>query len=213
MGQKVNPTSFRLNIKDTWRSRWFAKGSQYRKLLKEDILLRESLMKRLKLAGVNRVDIERSLRNLRIILHVTRPGIVIGRGGTGMEELKKFIVRILEFPIKGNSPKIDIVVEETKNPDLSAYLVASRIAEQLERRMPHRRVVTKTMDRIIQSGAFGVKVVLSGRIGGAEISRTEKFHLGTIPLQTMRANIDYASVPSLTRSGFIGVKTWIYKEG
>ncbi len=213
MGQKANPLGMRLQIKDTWRSKWFAEKGNYRKFLLEDLKLRQALMDKLRLAGVNRVDIERSLKSLRLILHVTRPGIVIGRGGTGMEDLKRFVVNILDIsPNNPNAPKIDIRVEEVKNPDLSAYLVASRVAEQLERRMPHRRVVTKTMERIMQSGAKGVKIVLAGRIAGAEISRREKFHMGSIPLQTLRADIDYASVPSLTRSGYIGVKAWIYKE-
>jgi small subunit ribosomal protein S3 len=213
MGQKMNPTGMRLQIKDTWKSKWFAEKGNYRKFLLEDLKLRQALMEKLRLAGINRVDIERSLKSLRLSLHVTRPGIVIGRGGTGMEDLKKFVTGILDIsPNNPSSPKIDIRVEEVKNPDLSAYLVASRVAEQLERRMPHRRVVNKTMERVMQSGAKGVKIVLAGRIAGAEISRREKFHLGSIPLQTLRADIDYASVPSLTRSGYIGVKTWIYKE-
>jgi len=209
----MNPTGMRLQIKDTWKSKWFAEKGNYRKFLLEDLKLRQALMEKLRLAGINRVDIERSLKSLRLSLHVTRPGIVIGRGGTGMEDLKKFVTGILDIsPNNPSSPKIDIRVEEVKNPDLSAYLVASRVAEQLERRMPHRRVVNKTMERVMQSGAKGVKIVLAGRIAGAEISRREKFHLGSIPLQTLRADIDYASVPSLTRSGYIGVKTWIYKE-
>jgi len=178
----------------------------------EDVKLRETLMSRLKMAGIDRVDIERSLRSMRITLFVTRPGIVIGRGGTGMEDLKRFVLQTLDIGANNSSaPKIDIRVEEVKNPDLSAYLVACRVAEQLEKRMPHRRVVNKAIERVIQSGAKGVKVVLAGRIAGAEISRREKFHMGTIPLQTLRANIDYAQVPALTRSGYVGVKTWIYK--
>ncbi len=208
MGQKVNPTSFRLGIKDTWKSRWFADKKTYQKFLLEDVKLRSALMKRLRLAGINRVDIERSLKSMHLTLYVTRPGIVIGRGGTGMEELKKFILQTLGRA----ETKIDIRVEEVKNPELSAYLLAARIAEQLEQRMPYRRVVNKAMERVIQAGAKGVKIALAGRIAGAEISRREKFHLGTIPLQTLRANIDYASMPSLTRSGYIGVKTWIYKS-
>lgn len=212
MGQKVNPTGVRLQIQDTWKSRWFANKANYRRFLLEDVKLREALMARLKIAGVNRVDIERSLKSMRITLFVTRPGIVIGRGGTGMEDLKKFVLQTLGVGMNNSqAPKIDIRVEEVKSPDLSAYLVATRIAEQLEKRMPHRRVVNKALERVMQSGAKGAKVVLAGRIAGAEISRKEKFHLGSIPLQTLRANIDYAQVPALTRSGYVGVKTWIYK--
>ena len=208
MGHKVNPISLRLQIKDTWKSRWFADKKTYQRFLLEDVKLRSALMKKLRLAGINRVDIERSLKSMRLTLFVTRPGIVIGRGGTGMEELKKFILKTLG----GTPPKIDIRVEEVKVPDLSAYLVATRIAEQLEQRMPFRRVVAKAMERTTQAGAKGIKIALSGRIAGAEIARREKFHTGSIPLQTLRANIDYANVASLTRSGYIGVKAWIYKD-
>ncbi len=211
MGQKINPTSFRLQIQDTWKSRWFAEKKTYREFLVEDIMLREMLMKKLKPAGIARVDIERSLKSLRIILFVTRPGLVIGRGGGGLEEIKLLIIKSLQSKLRTILPKIDIRVEEIKNPDLSAFLVASRVAEQLERRMPQRRVVNKTMEKTMQSGAIGVKIMLSGRINGAEISRREKYSLGSIPLQTLRANIDFAKVPSYTRSGFIGVKVWIHK--
>jgi|SRR3989344_435730 len=212
MGQKANPIGLRLQIQDTWKSRWFANNQNYKKFLLEDIKIRSALLKRLKLAGINRVDIERSLRSLRITVFVTRPGIVIGRGGTGMEDLKKFIVSVLSPSLKTSLPKTDIRVEEVKNADLSAFLVANRISEQLERRMPHRRVVNKTMEKIMQAGAKGVRVVLAGRINGAEISRREKFFQGSIPLQTLRANIDFAKVACLTRSGYIGCKVWIYKD-
>lgn len=213
MGQKVSPLAVRLNIQDTWKSRWFADKKTYKRFLLDDIKLRSALMKKLHIAGISHVEIERSLKNLKIFVHVTRPGIVIGRGGTGMEDLKKFVIKTLDptGKLATQGPKIDIRVEEIKNPDLSAFLVANRIAEQLARRMPYRRVVNKTMEKVIQSGALGVKVMLAGRINGAEISRKEKFFIGSIPLQTLRANIDFAKVPSLTRSGYIGCKVWIYK--
>jgi len=169
-------------------------------------------MKRLASAGVTNIQIERSLKSIKVIIHVTRPGVVIGRGGSGIEELKKYIYQVLGFkPGDKNAPKIDMPVEEVKEPDLSAHLVATRIAEQLARRMPARRVVNKAMERTMQSRASGIKVLLSGRIGGAEISRRELYHSGSVPLQTLRADIDYAQIPSLTRSGFIGVKVWICK--
>lgn len=214
MGHKVNPIGFRIALNPTlhWTSRWFAsKPRQYAKFLLEDVKLRKALMKRLAPAGVVKVDIERSIKSMRIIPHVSRPGVVIGRGGSGLEELKKFIYETLGYR-EGDkkAPKIEMPVEEVKNPDLSAYLVATRIAEQLEKRLPSRRVAVKTMERTMQSGAKGVKIVLSGRINGAEIARREAYGQGSVPLQTLRANIDYAQLPALTRSGYVGVKVWIH---
>lgn len=215
MGQKVNPLAFRLQLNPTegWKSRWFTtKPARYVKYLTEDVRLRRALFKRLEAAGVARVEIERSLKSLRVMIYVTRPGVVIGRGGSGLEELKKFIYLSLEHNIGDkNALKIEMPVEEIKSPDLWAYLVAKRIAEQLVKRMPPRRVVNKTMERVMQSGAKGVKVLLAGRINGAEISRKDSYHIGSIPLQTLRADIDYAQVPALTRSGYVGVKVWIYR--
>lgn len=212
MGQKVNPLSFRLGQGKTWVSRWFAKDKrEYRERLLEDVRLRQALMDKLKLSGITKVEIERSIKSIVITLHVSRPGVVIGRGGTGLEELKKFVAQSLGIdPADKQASKMEIDIEEVKAPELSAQLVASRVAEQLERRMPHRRVVTRTMERVMAAGAAGVKIVLSGRIAGAEISRREKYSQGKVPLQTIRANIDYAQVPALTKSGYIGVKVWIH---
>ncbi len=214
MGHKVNPIGFRipLNPSLAWTSRWFAdKPAKYSKLLAEDVKLRRALMERLAPAGVIRVDIERSIKNMRVIPHVTRPGVVIGRGGSGLEDLKKFIYETLGYSVNDKkAPKIETPVEEVKNPDLSAYLVATRIAEQLEKRLPSRRVAVKTMERTMQSGAKGVKIVIAGRINGAEIARREAYGQGSVPLQTLRANIDYAEKPALTRSGYVGVKVWIH---
>jgi small subunit ribosomal protein S3 len=145
---------------------------------------------------------------------VSRPGVVIGRGGTGLEDLKKQILEIIKKN-RGETAKdlkIDLQVNDIKNPEISAHLVATRIAGELERRMPHRRVITRTMDRVMQSGADGVKIILSGRIGGADISRVEKYHLGSVPTQTLRANIDYAQVPALLKKGYVGVKVYIHKK-
>lgn len=212
MGQKVNPISFRVGVGKTWKSRWFADDAQYQKFLGEDIRLREALTEKLKLAGVHSIEIERLPKAITVKLRVSRPGVVIGRGGSGIEELKNFIIEQLGYKKDDpNIPKIEIPVEEVKNPELSAKLVAQRIAAELERRMPHRRVINRTMDRVMAAGAKGVKVVLSGRIGGAEISRTEKYHQGAVPTQTLRANIDYASVPALLKRGYVGVKVWINK--
>jgi len=217
MGHKVNPISFRIPLSSTamWKSRWFTvKPSRYISYLKADVTLRKSLMKRLANSGITAVEIERSLKSIRIIIFVTRPGMVIGRGGSGLEELKKFIVKLLGFNENDKkSPKIDLQIEEVKEPDLNAYFVATKIAEQLVKRLPARRVVKKAMERSMLSGAKGIKVLLAGRVNGAEIARREPYQYkgGPVPLQTLRANIDYAAVPALTRSGYVGVKVWIYK--
>lgn len=209
MGQKVNPISFRLGNLYTWSSCWYAEKKNFKKTLLEDISLREYLMKRLKLAGIVGVKIERSINKIRVILQVTRPGVVIGRGGSGLEELKKALCQKVSLPDPDKN--LEISPEEVKNPDLSALFVARRIAEQIERRIPHRYVVRKTVAQTMSSGAKGIKVKLSGRIGGAEIARREVFSEGKVPLQTLRAKIDFAEIPALTRSGFVGVKVWIYQ--
>lgn len=212
MGQKVNPTAFRLGPQYTWKSRWFATGKRYAQLVAVDTKLRKILMKRLERAGICEVEIERSLKSMTIRLFVSRPGVVIGRGGTGITELRKFIYEFLDInPDDPQAMKVDIPVEEVKQPDLNAHLVAKRVADQLVRRIPHRRVVHKTMGAVMAAGAKGVKIILGGRIAGAEISRTEKYFQGSIPQQTIRANIDYASLPALTRSGYVGIKVYIYK--
>lgn len=214
MGQKVNPIGFRIGSFKPWKSRWFADDVKFKDFLYEDIKIREGLMKKLKLAGINSVEIERLTNSMVIIVTVSRPGVVIGRGGTGIEDVKKFILSILSEIRKKNVKdlKIDLKVNEIKNPELSAYLVAGRIASDLERRMPQRRVVAKTMERVMASGAKGIKIFLSGRVGGAEISRVEKYHSGSVSTQTLRENIDYAQVPALLKKGYVGVKVWISKE-
>lgn len=209
MGKKVNPIGFRIGSLYTWNSLWFAGKKNFRKVLLEDVKLREFLMARLKLAGIVGVRIERSINKIKITVQVTRPGIVIGRGGSGLEELKKELSKRVSIPEPEKN--LEIVPEEVKNPELSAVFVAGRISEQLEKRMPHRYVVKKAIERTVSAGAKGVKVILSGRIAGAEIGRRETFTEGSIPLQTLRAKIDYADVPALTRSGYVGVKVWIYQ--
>lgn len=160
------------------------------------------------------MEIERLPKSMVITMTVSRPGVVIGRGGTGIEDIKKFILGILSVVRKEKikDMKIDLRVNEVKNPEISAHLVAGRIAAELERRIPHRRVVNKTTERVMAAGALGIKVVLSGRIGGAEISRVEKFQQGSVPSQTLRANIDYAQVPVLLKRGYVGIKVWIHKK-
>lgn len=213
MGQKVNPTGFRLGTLYTWDSRWFADDKKtYQQFLLQDIALRRFLMEKLRPAGIVKVIIERSINLIKVTLLVSRPGVVIGRGGSGLEQLKKLIAEKLNInPADPKAPKLEINVAEVKNPDLSAYLVCQRIVDQLCRRYPHRRAVSQAIEKVMAAGAKGVKIVLSGRIGGAEIGRTEKYSRGKVPLQTLRADIDYAEMPALTKSGYIGVKVYIYK--
>jgi len=209
MGQKVNPISFRIGNLYTWNSLWYAGKKNFKKILLEDLKIKDYLMKRLKLAGIVGVRIERSINKVKIYPQVTRPGVVIGRGGSGLEELKKELCKMVSLPEPEKNLEISPV--EVKNPDLSASFVAQRIAEQIEKRMPYRYVVNKAIERTMSAGAKGIKVRLAGRIAGAEIARQEKFTQGTVPLQTLRAKIDYAEVPALTRSGYVGVKVWIYQ--
>lgn len=211
MGHKVNPTGFRLGKTKMWQSRWFSEDDEeYQRFLLEDVKLRKFLMEKLKPAGIVNVEIERSINAIKIILEVARPGVVIGRGGSGLENLKKLINQKIKTGKKGKGPKIELSeIREVKNPDLSSRLVCQRIVEQLIKRYPHRRAVNQAMDRVMNAGAKGIKIILSGRIAGAEISRTEKYGRGSVPLQTLRSDIDYDQTPALTKSGFIGVKVWI----
>ena len=209
MGQKVNPIGFRVGQGVDWSSAWFARsGDQYRKNLLEDRKLRRYLMERLQLAGIVTVEIRRSINKLNIVLHVSRPGVVIGRGGSAIELLKKELEKMVSVLDPAKNLQLDVV--EVKNGEQSAHLVAVKIAEQLKRRFPHRRVVAKAIERVMATGAQGVKITLSGRIAGAEISRWEKYSQGKVPLHTLRARIDYAQIPALTKFGYIGIKVWIY---
>lgn len=213
MGQKINPVGFRTGTFLPWKSRWFSDDSNFKNFLIEDIKIRKALMEKLRLAGIDGVTIERLPKSMVIAVSVSRPGVVIGRGGTGIEDVKKFILAIISETRKTKikDMKIDLKVNEIKNPELSAQLVAERVAAELERRMPSRRVVTKAMERIMASGAKGVKIVLGGRIQGAEISRVEKYQMGSVPTQTLRENIDYVQLPALLKRGYVGVKVWIHK--
>ncbi|HEY4694709.1 MAG TPA: 30S ribosomal protein S3 [Candidatus Nanoarchaeia archaeon] len=205
MGQKVNPLAFRLGINRDWSSRWFAGKNRYKELLASDIKIREFVMEKLKVAGVARVLIERSINKLSITVFVSRPGVVIGRSGSGIEELRKNLEKL-------TGEKISINVEEIKRPDLNSYLVARSLADQIEKRMGVKRIMVQAADRVMRSGARGVKIICSGRLGGSEIARYEKRVTGSIPLHTLRADIDYACVPAKTlTAGVTGVKVWIYK--
>jgi small subunit ribosomal protein S3 len=214
MGQKINPTGFRIGKFLPWKSRWFADDAKYKDYLVEDIKIRRVLMDKLKLAGITSVEIERLPKSMVVTMIVSRPGVVIGRGGSGIEDVKKTILKVIRKVRGGkvDNLKIDPRVIEIKNPELSAHLVASRIASELERRMPHRRTVMRAIERVMGAGAKGVRVVLSGRIAGADIARVEKYSQGSVPAQTLRENVDYAQVPALLKRGYVGVKVFIHKK-
>ncbi|MBI4036418.1 30S ribosomal protein S3 [Candidatus Daviesbacteria bacterium] len=208
MGQKIHPVGFRMGHGATWISRWFTDDKKYRQFLAEDLKIRRILMKKLRPAGIAGIEIERSINKLKIMIQVARPGILIGRGGTGLEELKKFLLQELKLKDKNS---LEVVPYDLKSADLSAYLVAQSIAEQLMKRMPAQRVMNQAIERVMRAGAKGVRIVLSGRIGGAEIARVERKSNGTMPLHTLRSDIDFVVYPALTKSGYIGVKVWINK--
>ena len=204
MGQKVNPHGLRVGVIKTWDSRWFAKDAQFGDLLVEDYNIRKVLKKKLYDAGVAAIEIERTTKEVKIILQVARPGLVIGKGGELIEKLQAEMAKMI-----GKPTKISII--ELKNPDTNAQLVAENIAAQLEKRISFRRAMKQSMGRAMRMGAKGIKTCCSGRLGGAEIARTEHYHEGTIPLQTLRADIDYGFAEANTTYGKIGVKVWIYK--
>lgn len=210
MGQKINPQVLRIGPIYNWTSRWFD-DKRYKEVLLEDFKLRKQLVERLKNSGVSQIEIERSINSVKVRIFVSRPGMVIGRGGAGLEELKAFILLQLLGKAKKTSQKLDVrvEVEPIKEPNLDAYLVAKNISEQLIKRLPQKRVLAQTAEKVMGSGAKGVRILIAGRIGGAEIARREKIQKGTLPLSTIREHISFASVPALTKKGYIGVKVWI----
>lgn len=216
MGQKANPHGLRLGVIFDWSSRWFFSDKQkFRKSLIEDIKIREILMKRYSYTGITNVEIDRAIKKITVTLYSVKPGMIIGRGGKGLEEVKTIILSQLKIKsTKDNKQdvKIDIKIEPVKKPFSSAHYVAQTIAEKLVRNFHHRSTVHRAMNRVMESGNKGVKVQLGGRIGGAEISRKEKYFQGTIPTSTIRENVDYASYPALTKSGYVGVKVWICRK-
>lgn len=211
MGNKVNPNGYRLGILHTWSSRWFAPDKhQYRKYLFEDVQIRKMLRERFMNAGLVSVEIERSLSGMRIVMSAVRPGIIIGRGGKGLEDLRKVILTLLKVPVAEQSKyTLDLKIEQFKKPFLSARYTADYIAERIIKNFSHRNLAHNTMDRVMESGAKGVKVMYSGRIRGASIARREKYQLGTVPLSSIREDVDFAHTPALTRNGYVGVKVWI----
>lgn len=203
MGQKINPTGLRIGVIKDWESRWYAKKADFGDTLVEDYELREYLLETLAPAGVPKVEIERTAKRVRINIHVAKPGMVIGRGGAEIEKLKATLEKKL-----GKEVSLNII--EIKNPDVNAQLVAESIALQLEKRISFRRALKQAIGRAMKLGAKGIKCQVSGRVGGAEIARSETYKEGTIPLQTIRADIDYGFAEAKTTYGRIGVKVWIY---
>jgi len=206
MGQKVNPQGIRLGITSDWKSRWFSKKDLPRQL-KEDIEIRELLFKKLKTASIGSVELERSAGAVKVIIKTARPGIIIGRGGTGVEDIKK-LIKDTFFKQKKTVLKVEI--EEIKNIEENAMVIAQNVAEQLEKRLPFRRVLKTTIERMMEGNKIkGIKVEISGRLGGADMSRREWLVKGNLPLHTLRADIDFAKTVARTTFGVIGVKIWI----
>ena len=204
MGQKVHPIGFRLGINRSWDSIWFAKKGDYGKYLIEDYKIRQFIKNNIKNAGVSEVVIERSSKKCTVSIHTSRPGFVIGKKGSDIEKIKNKISKITKDEVSVN-------IKEIKKPELNAYLVSENISQQLEKRVAYRRAMKRAMQATMRLGAKGIKVSVSGRLAGNDIARTEWLREGSIPLHTLRANLDYAESEALTTYGMIGVKVWIYK--
>lgn len=206
MGQKVNPNSFRLQVDKNWKSKWFARKDDYARLLHEDIKVRDYILKNHgPRAGVARVDIERDANMMTIIVHTSRPGVIIGRGGAGVNEMRDKLTKMVDSKIK------DITIEEIRKSELNAQIMADSCKEQLEKRIAFKRVGKQLVDKIMKSGAKGVKVRIAGRLNGADIARSQVFQEGKIPMSTLRADVDYGFSEAQTTYGVLGVKVWIYK--
>ncbi len=207
MGRKVHPTGFRLGVIKDWESKWFAEGEEYARLLAEDTAIRDQVHKSLGRAGVSRIEIQRLPKQINVTIVTAKPGVVIGRRGANINALKETLEAMTD--IRGKSMRVDVV--EIDNVDLDARVVAESIAEQLERRVTHKRAMRQAVQRTMRSGAQGIKVLCSGRLSGAEMARREWMREGRVPLHTLRADIDFATEEALTTFGRIGVKVWIYK--
>lgn len=203
MGQKVNPNGFRIGFTHSWPSTWFARGRKYSDLMLQDVNMRRYIMAKYPEAGISLITIERS-KKVTVAIKTSKPGVMIGKGGAAIEELKKELER--KF---GGVFMVDI--EEIRNPDADAHVIAETIQGQIQRRMPYRRAVKMAIEKALENGALGIKVTVSGRLNGAEIARDELFKQGTIPLQTLRANIQHAKRHAITKFGTIGVQVWVYK--
>jgi len=204
MGQKVNPHGMRVGIIKDWDSKWYAEKKNFGDLLVEDFKIRKYIKEKLYIAGISKVEIERAASRIKATIHTAKPGMVIGKGGSGVEQLKAELEKLTKKNVIVN-------VEEIKQPELDAQLVAENIASQIERRISFRRAMKQAIQRTMKAGALGVKTAVSGRLGGADMARTEGYSEGTIPLQTLRADIDYGFAEADTTYGKIGVKVWIYK--
>ncbi len=203
MGQKVNPNGFRIGMTRTWPSTWFAKGKKFRELFLQDQLIRRHITGKLKEAGVSQIDIERG-KKVSVAIHTSKPGVIIGKQGAAIEELRK------NLEAQFNTP-FEVDIREIRNADSDAEVIAESIQGQIQRRMPYRRACKMALEKAMQSGALGVKVAVSGRLNGAEIARGDTFKEGNIPLQTLRANIQFARRHAVTKYGTIGVQVWVYK--
>jgi small subunit ribosomal protein S3 len=209
MGKKVNPIGLRIGITNTWKSKWFGGKKEYKDNLRQDIELREAISKKWKAAAIAEVEIERSTAMVKVIVKTARPGVLIGRGGSGVEDMQSYVKNNF-FKSKKTALKIEI--QEVKNFEENASLIAQNIAEQLEKRIPFRRAMKSMLDQVSKNSAIkGVKVEMSGRLGGAEMARREWANKGTLPLHTLRANIDFARATAFTTYGTLGVKVWLYK--
>ena len=204
MGQKVHPTGMRLGIVKEHNSIWYASGPAYAEKLLIDLKVRDYIHKRLAQASVSRIVIQRPAQTARITIHTARPGIVIGKKGEDVERLRREVTKLMGVPVHIN-------IEEIRKPEIDAYLVAQNVAQQLERRVQFRRAMKRVMQNATRLGAEGIKVRVAGRLGGAEIARSETYHEGRVPLHTLRADIDYATAEALTTYGILGVKVWIFK--
>lgn len=204
MGQKVNPVGIRLGIVKDWSSRWYASAKDFSDTLCADIKVREFLRKKLSQAGISRIQIDRPARNARVTVYTARPGVIIGKSGKEVETLRDEVSKIVKVPVH-------VSIEEVRKPELDAKLVAESVAQQLERRIMFRRAMKRAVTTALRSGAIGIKISVSGRLGGSEIARTEWYREGRVPLQTFRADIDYALAEAFTTYGVIGVKVWIFK--
>ena len=204
MGQKVNPVGIRLGIVKDWSSRWYASAKEFSDTLCADLKVREFLRKKLAQAGISRIQIDRPARNAKVTVHTARPGVIIGKSGKEVESLRDEVSKIVNVPVH-------VSIEEVRKPELDARLVAESVAQQLERRIMFRRAMKRAVTTALRAGALGIKISVSGRLGGSEIARTEWYREGRVPLQTFRADIDYALAEAYTTYGVIGVKVWIFK--
>ncbi|MFA5157793.1 MAG: 30S ribosomal protein S3 [Patescibacteria group bacterium] len=204
MGQKVNPTSWRLKVNETWKSRWFA-SNNYAELLHQDLKIRKYLRAEYSQAAISDIEIDRDANKITVTIKTARPGVIIGRGGAGASKIKEGVEKLV------SGSKVKVNIEEVKNPDANARVVAENISSQIERRMPFRRALKQSIEKAQQAGVKGIKVQISGRLNGAEIARSEKAIYGLVPLSSIKSQIDYAYVAARTTYGIVGIKVWIYK--